>query len=250
MTTAAGVLGVLLVAAAPEVADRAAAAYEGKRWAEAAELFAEAYDEEPDPKYIYAAAQASRLAKDCAAAVPRYRTFLEVNDLPAAEADARENLEQCEAELDDEAATTTTTVGGDQADVLPILPQKIEDKDEDRIENTIGQPIEQPVEQPPPRRRWYADPLGGVLLATGVVGLAVGGGLYGQARADERTAEESGREPIYEERINRAATLSRVAIGLFAVGGAALLGATTRYAVVGTRDKRRRVAFGPRGLRF
>ena len=232
----------MLLVAAPEVADRAAEAYQDERWAEAAELFGEAYEQEPDPKYIYAAAQASRLAGDCAAAVPRYRTFLKVNDLPAAEADARDNLEQCEAELEDDDVPATVP----PAELDPVAPPAVLPTKPEPIE----QPVEQPVEQPPPGRRWYADPLGGVLLATGVVGLAVGGGLYGQARADERTAEESGREPIYEERINRAATLSRVAIGLFAVGGAAIVGATIRYAIVGTRDKRRRVALGPRGIRF
>lgn len=241
--TSAACLAVLLLSTAPEatVPERAAAAYQDERWAEAAELFAEAYEQEPDPKYIYAAAQASRLAGDCASAVPQYRTFLEVNDLPAAEADARDNLEQCEAELADRKGDATAPAESSDAEVPPpVLPPD-------------PGPAPEQVEQPPektPARRWYADPLGGALLATGVVSLAVGGGLYGQARTDERTANESEREPIYEQRINRAATLSRAAIGLFAVGGAAVLAASIRYALVGTRHRRRKVALGPRGLRF
>ena len=72
-----------------------------------------------------------------------------------------------------------------------------------------------------------------------MVALAIGGGLYGRAKADERSAMKATDVISYGERIDRAFTLSRAGVSVMIFGGALVVGGVVRWAVVAARTKRR-----------
>ena len=180
-----------------------------KRYDEASELFARAYQLEPSPLFLYARAQVERLAGRCEIAVVLFRDFLEAEDDPAARRPAEGHLEQCEK----------------------ILAEREPPPAEDP-------PEPDPVPPPPSPRPWYTDALGGALSASGVVVAAVGFGLYGRARVLENNADESDNVQDYGDTIERASTLSQAGLALVGIGGAVLLGGVIRYAVVGTKNRK------------
>jgi hypothetical protein len=89
-----------------------------------------------------------------------------------------------------------------------------------------------PEPPPPARVKWWRDPAGGALLGTGLAATAVGATLYGLsfARARDQPGET---EMAFEDRRQSVRSFSAAGITLLAVGGALLVGAIVRYAVVG-----------------
>jgi tetratricopeptide (TPR) repeat protein len=198
---------------------RGEAAFAEQRWDDAAEAFAEAYAADPDPRFLYAQAQAVRKAGDCRRAIELYAEFLETGPPEAAERGARDNMAECAQE-----------VAAEPAPVAQVEPEPVVE----------AEPQSEPPRSEDRDRRWYADPWGGALAGIAVAGLAAGGITYGLAKTDERAANRATTEVEYLDKIDRAAPLSRAGIVLFAIGGAALVGAVVRYAIVGARSKRER----------
>jgi hypothetical protein len=78
------------------------------------------------------------------------------------------------------------------------------------------------------------------LVATGVVGLGVGLGLYVQGRADERGAARAEDLQAFDDHALRAIRLNQAAIATLAVASGLAVAGVIRYAVLGRRDRRRR----------
>jgi hypothetical protein len=216
--SASSLLTLLLVAAGPapdDPARRAEAAFTAGDYEAAASAAAEAHVATGDPKYLYAQAQAERFGGRCDLAVEHYRSFITLVPSSDATLAAQDNIAECEALL---AAAPAP------APVEPLGPAEPE-------------PADEPVDAPRPRH-WARDPVGGVLVGAGVVVLGVGGGLYGQAKADERAAMRATDVVAYGERIDRAYTLSRVGVPVMIIGGALVVGGVVRWVVLARRNAR------------
>ena len=123
--------------------DRGLGLYTAKDYAAAVAELEAGYALDPRREFLFAEAQAQRLAGDCQRAVPLYQRFLAT--LPAAVQvnAAQVGLARC-------------------AQQLAITP-----------------PVQQPppMTPAPPPAPWYRDSVGGALLSGGVLGLGVGAGF-------------------------------------------------------------------------
>jgi tetratricopeptide (TPR) repeat protein len=205
-----------------QIAAEAEAAFEAKHYDEAAAAFADAFARQPHPGYLYARAQAERFGGHCREAIDHYREFIALAPGEGPVRDAQRNIDRCEEKL----ALEQPAPEPEPPPASPPPPA---------AETT---PARDPVDAAPRPRPWYRDPWGGVLTATGVAALAIGGGLYGRAVNDEKAARTADDVIVYADKIERASTLSRAGIAMFAVGGALTLAGIIRWAVVGARNRR------------
>ncbi|MEM6990310.1 MAG: hypothetical protein AAF721_07430 [Myxococcota bacterium] len=195
--------------------DRATAAYQSGDYEAASEALAEAYALEPEPELLYARAQMARLQGDCATAIDLYRAYLATN--AAKRADAEENLARCQA--------LAAVQNSAQKDAGP--PPEPEPAPEPEPEPEPG--------TPPPRPR--PDVVALALGGTGLMALAVGSALVPIA---VRQADNAGRLRVHDDYAAqyRSAVRSRNAgLAMLATGGALVIGAVIRYAVVRRRHR-------------
>lgn len=203
----------LHVPAAPSEShvERAERAYTQGNYADAAEAFGAAYAQDPRPRYLYAQAQATRLADNCADAVDLYQEFIDVADDPKAIDAAKTNHDRCEEEL----AT------------MPPPPPVVTAPTTD---STL-------VQDAPPHapRRWYQDPIGGALVGTGG-GLLVAGVVL-SALASQRSdrARDASDEGGFESQLEGAKRMNATGIVLIGVGAAAAVAGVVRWAMVARR---------------
>lgn len=226
-------LAPLLLFAAPsspargDAARRAEAAFDAGDYDAAAEAAAEAYVAEGDPIYLYVRAQAERFGGRCEPAIEHYRQFIEAVPRGEAAEAARANIAECEQVL-----ARAEPVPAPVAPLEPVEP-------EPPVET---EPDTEAADASDRGAHWARDPLGGALVGAGVVALAVGGGLYGRARVDERAAMQASNVVDYGERIDRAYTLGRAGLPVMIVGGALVVGGVVRWVVLARRSPRERSA--------
>jgi hypothetical protein len=188
--------------------DRGLAAYQAKDYATAVGAFEQGFALEPRREFLFANAQARRLAGDCRGAVPLYHRLLEMGP-PAVQASATQiALGRCAQQMAAEKRAP------------PPAP-------------VVVAPPAPPAAPPPP---WTHDRWGAALLATGVVGLAVGGGFLAASFAALPSVDAPTRSDYAGA---RSSADTRHAIGVVGlVGGGALVAAgVARYAWV--RHERR-----------
>jgi tetratricopeptide (TPR) repeat protein len=219
-------------AAEPEVEDAAAATmkpearalyehgltqYQAKDFAGAIDAFERGYAVDPRREFLFADAQARRLAGDCRGAVPLYQRFLET-DPPAVQASATHlGLSRCAQQM---------------AAEKPAPPP-------------VAMPVPAPPPPPPP---WTRDRAGAALLATGVVALGVGAGFLAASFAALPSAN-AGSYADYAAARDRAD--GRHAVGVVALvgGGAFVAAGIARYAWV-RHERRATLTIVPGGLAF
>jgi tetratricopeptide (TPR) repeat protein len=195
----------------------AVAAWKDKRWPEAADAFARAYELDPRPEYVFARAQALRFAGECEPAIAAYREFIDLAPPQAAIDEARGHIATC---------------GGVPEPAPAPAPEP-----PPRIEPTPV--VEPPPPSPEPPKRWWRDAAGHALTWTGVAIAATGGGLLGEAFARRRRGEQAGTEESYRDARRGGATLWNVGIPLLAAGGALVLGGIIRFVVVAHPPEKR-----------
>jgi hypothetical protein len=185
--------------------ERGLALYRAKDYAGASRTFEEGFARDPHREFLFANAQARRLAGDCRGAVPLYQRFLGMSPPPVQESATQIALARCAQQM----ATA-------------------------RVEPVATPPA--PVPPPSPPAPWTHDRWGAALLATGVVGLAVGGGFLAAEHAAQ-PADDLPSYGDYDSRRSRAETRLTVAIVGFVGGGALVAAGVARYAWV--RHERR-----------
>lgn len=189
---------------------RAEAYFQQQQYAEAAQAFAEAYEQDPKVSFLYARAQAERLAGRCDVAVQYYDRFLASGPPAEAAKDAKDNRARCTA-----------------TDPPPVPPPKVKPSAAD-----------EPVNGDRPRRKWARDAAGGVLVALGSVTTVIGASLIAFASTRDGTATSAPNEGEYLTRKHAARIQHRVGIAATAVGGAMLIAGITRWAVLASRERK------------
>jgi hypothetical protein len=220
-----------------EMVRRAEAAYLAKNWDAASRGFADAYAVDPNPDYLFARAQAERFAGRCNVALDIWDRYLTVETSAEAIAEAKTFRSYCESPSASTANSGTLAHPSTTAD--------------------------EPRTAPPSRVKWYRDPAGGVLVATGGVSAIIGGSLLGFAISRDRKAGGAATEGAYVDAKDAVEKPHRAGIAMLATGGALLVGGIIRWAVVARgkggrkrgdaslQSKASRVRLGPSlGLRF
>ena len=240
----------------------AQAAFEEEDYAAAARAIEAAYLIEPKDALLYPWAQAERQRGNCDAAVELYQRFIESDPGPDFVEAAQQNIDRCEEEsaadedmvvLDDEEDDFAGgAVVGAEDDTDDFLG---DDTEEDVAEEPLPEPDPAPVAAPtktddePKAKKWYADPLGGVLVGVGVVGIGVGAGLLGVASSSAGKVDDEESNEDYLAARDRATGLRNGGVAALSVGGALLLGGIIRYAVVAKKNKQRESASAATRLR-
>jgi tetratricopeptide (TPR) repeat protein len=170
--------------------DEGMARYAARDYRAAIRAFEAAYAVEPRREFLFADAQATRLAGDCPAALALYQRFLDTHPAaPQVEA-TRIAVARCEA-----AASATVAPSAPPVVVAPA---------------------------PPPPPRWYADRKGGLLVGAGLVGLGAGAALLSSAHAAD--SDDRGASTYDAFSTGRRSAVRRWGWGLgVGITGAALL---------------------------
>jgi tetratricopeptide (TPR) repeat protein len=202
----------------------AQAAFKAEDFDKAAAAVEAAYIIEPNPMLLYPWAQAERSRGNCAAAVELYQRFLDSDPPEAAATPARENMQRCQEQLDAAASELE----------LDVVDEVIEEDPEPEPE-----PAPVTKDEPPPSKakRWYADPVGGVLVGVGVVGVGAGAGLMGAAASRAGKVADEGSHSDYLDARDGATKLRNGGAIALSIGGALVIGGVVRYAIVAKQGK-------------
>jgi hypothetical protein len=200
-----------MTAAAQALYDQGLARYQAKEYAAAIRAFEAGFALEPRREFLFANAQARRLAGDCRGAVPLYQRFLEMAP-PEVQASATHiALARCAQQMATEKPPAPP-------------PPPVE-------------PVRPVVPQAPPPPPWTSDRVGAGLMIAGAAGLVFGGAFlvaaFSAQPADDGVA-------TWEAFDRQAATADRratiAAVGL-AGGGALVAAGVARYAWVRHRAR-------------
>jgi tetratricopeptide (TPR) repeat protein len=178
------------------------------KFAKAATAFSKAHAMEPRTDILFAWAQMERLAGDCDKAVELYRQLESAEDLGDADkAAVDDGLERCGATEEPEPEPPPAV------EPPPPPPPKI-------VTKVITR------DAPPP---WWADPLGGALVGSGVVLLGVGTGFLVVSISDSSAADDATTYEAHETLQSRAKSRRTIALVSMGVGAGLVAGGVVRY---------------------
>ncbi len=200
--------------------DQGIAAYQKSDWAAAAEAFAKSYAIEADVETLFAWAQAERQQDHCDKAIELYNKLLE-GKLP------EENKQ-----------VVTEKLGECKKIVAARTPEPLPETQPSEPEARPLPEVRPPDKGPEGKSRWK-DPLGGVLVGTGVVGLAVGGYFLSVAKGADSDAKAlakmGGTYSEVEDLNDKAESKGRIGVIAAIAGGALIVGGVVRYATRSTK---------------
>jgi tetratricopeptide (TPR) repeat protein len=189
-------------------------AYEAGRYDEAVAAFGKAYTLDPNPKTLFAWAQAERKGGNCPAAVKLFKRYLETNPPERSAQVAKGIVAECAlAEPEPKPAPDPVTADPDT--------------------KPTPAPVVRDTGTRPP---WYTDVVGDVLLGVGVAGLAVGGTFFFLSTKSQSDADDATTYGDYEDAIEKAKSQRTIGIIGLAGGGAFVIGAVIKYATRGKRS--------------
>jgi tetratricopeptide (TPR) repeat protein len=180
--------------------DRGLTLYQAKDYADAVTAFEQGFALEPRREFLFANAQARRLAGDCRGAVPLYQRFLEMAPPPVQKSATHIALARCAQQMAAERPPA------------PIV---------------VAPPAPPPAPPPP----WWHDRAGAALLGAGVVGLSVGGGFLWASFTGLPSASSDSHATYHAERTTADSRHELAVVGLVA-GGALATAGVARYAWV------------------
>jgi tetratricopeptide (TPR) repeat protein len=195
----------------------------------AIEAYEQALAIEREAKVLYLLGQAEFLRGDCRASVRYFKEVKTFEVSPAIEEAMRPYLAECAESLLESPET------------VPEPPPEPEPAKADEPPTPAPSPSPAARASDRPARRWYQDPLGDVLVVTGVLGAAAGAALLGVAYG-RRTGAQS-----YAELEGAASEIRtfRIAGGATLGAGAALaIGGFIRWGVVARRGRAPRGSVG------
>ncbi len=227
------VILVAIVGAALSLAPRAAAAdptageqlraegyghVERGAWDQAVRAYERAFAADHDPVSLYAIGRIHAQRGDCVRARDAFTRFLETNPPPRARASATAELDRCRP--------TPREAPPPFEPPLAIAPADTDDR-----------PPTPP--SPPPRRRSFLrDPLGGVLVTSGLVAGGLGGYFYLRARGELCADPCTISYQAFVDGNARAQTWRTGAVVAGGVGAALLVGGIARWIAVSGDDDR------------
>ena len=200
--------------------ERGLRSYAVGHYPEAIASFQRGYELQPRPEFLYALAQAQRMSGDCRGAVASYRAFLRTTPPERAAAPARQNLARCEELLASTPPPDAATPEVAPRQLPPSLPSPFEEK---------------PLPPPPP---WYRDRAGIALGAVGLAAAGAGAALWGVGEAGARSladATQYGQFAAHGGSADAYGNERLAGILCVAVGGALVVSAVGRFAVVARR---------------
>jgi hypothetical protein len=187
------------------------AAYGKQDYAGAAEAFGRSFGLEEDIETLFAWAQAERQAEHCDKAVELYRKLLSAKLPDANRQVVTEKMAEC----------------------LKIIAAKEPPPVEPTPDPEPPKVDKEEIRKPPPaaegKSRWR-DPLGGVLVGAGAIGLGVGGFFLVKshgAAADSKSATDHATALDLKD---KAKSQGQIGVIAAAAGGALLVGGIVRYA--------------------
>ncbi len=185
------------------------ALYGAKDYAGAIRELDAGYALDPRREFLFAEAQAYRLAGDCKSAVPLYKKFLDSEPDDVQVNAAHIALARCAEQMATAPAPPPSTKTPPIGTSAPVVPKP-------------GAPA--------PAAPWYKDTAGGVLLGAGVAALAVGTGFSFAALSARDDANQSAATySDFTSRWSTARERSQIAVGAFAAGAALAGVAIYRY---------------------
>ena len=213
---------------AKERLERGLAGYKAKEYASAIKDFRVAYALDPRSEILFAWAQAERMYGRCSQATKLYQRFLDSKPSKQQGEAARQGLERCKGQPD-----TTPLDPEDEPEAAPEPEPEVAPEPE---------PEPEPEPPPPPPKR-KVDGVGIGLLAAGVAVAATGAGLLGVAQGKASDLAEGA--PGYDEFADGAGQVRnlRIAGGVLAgVGSALLIGGVVKL-ITGRQQSRRDMSF-------
>lgn len=230
--------GLLSDAKAMEHFQAAQAAFNEGDYAKASQQLEKAFLIEPADALLYPWAQAERFAGHCEVAIDLYEKFLATDPSENFRVAAQENLQRCQEEIDKAnaaaaAAASAETEGEDDTKVEPIN-DGWDDVANSEAETNPGKKDDEPKKA----RKWYLDPVGGVLSGVGIAGVATGGALLGVASSRAGQVADEDDNQSYVDARRSATTLRNAGAAVISVGGALLIAGIVRYALLATKDSR------------
>lgn len=209
----------------------------------AARELEQAYALQPTPRILVGWAQAEKYAGNCGKSLELYDQYL-AGDPPTDEVErVQPFIDECRQQVEEQAPPSLVEPLPDATDEDPPA-----DVDDDASTSPGPDPAPAPARSDAKTRPWHRDPVGGALMGSGALFTAAGIGLIVSAEAAENRAENIRVHGEYEDALDSAILQARISYGLFAVGGALLVGGAIRYVVVARRAKRERnVAVLPAG---
>ncbi len=195
--------------------DEGIAAYQKADYAAAADAFGRSHQIENDVETLFAWAQAERQQDHCDKASELYQKLLE-SKLP-----------------DENKQVVSEKLGECKKIIAARKPEPVEPKP------TTPDPKPDPDPRPMPtnpegKSRWK-DPLGGVLLGTGVVGFAVGGVFLMSAKSADADAKKATNYFVIEDLNETAESKGKLGVIASVAGGALIVVAIVRYATHSTK---------------
>jgi hypothetical protein len=187
--------------------DRGLELYAARNYAAAVDEFQRGFAIDPRREFLFAQAQALRLAGDCARAVPLYRQFLDSEPPPLQTQAAGLGLDRC----------------GPQRSGPPLSPPPVLTPAQTPTPTpppTIGGSGPSPPEPP----RWWRDSWAGASLGVGVAALGVAFGFELASRHARDRAQSEPTEGQYDPVWSLAQQRRQIAVGAL-LGGAVLLAA-------------------------
>ncbi|MBI5479597.1 MAG: hypothetical protein HY906_12105 [Deltaproteobacteria bacterium] len=193
--------------------DAATRAFELMDYGQAAEALRAAHRVDPQPRFLYALAQAERLRGDCRAAIRAYADFLATSPPDWQARPARQNIARCQRQL--AAATPATRPPSPVATAATSHPAT--------------------AAAAPPRvvrfmpRPWYTDLVGNTLGVSGVVFLVTGAIVWAVGKDGIDQARAATGYDGFESRVLAGRTKERVGVAFMAAGGALVGAGVVRY---------------------
>lgn len=214
------ILLALALAAPNEAAVRAEKHFEAKEYEQAIEALRDAYATEPDPAFVFAEGSALQELGRYDEAIEVYERFLALAPPKEQAQKAFDRIQICRAALDEsEPESEPDPPPRPEPDPLPSQPQPI-DRDE-------------------PTRPWHRDLAGGVLLGVGLATAATGGALLGVGAGRRNAALDADTESDFRSGLRGTNAMQGTGVALLVTGGALVVGAIVRYAIVRRRSSSR-----------
>jgi hypothetical protein len=241
MLAAALVVGAVTAHAAPKKKDarahfdRGVAAYTKGDYAAAVEALGMSFAIEKDPETLFAWAQTERKLGHCPTAIELYKQLLTMK-MPAANKQAVQvQIRECSDIIAaDQKPNPDKTVDAKPVEQKHIEQEPVEPKPVEPVsvttESVETAPAQDVTVVQPEQRSWWKDPIGGVLVGAGAIGIGLGVVFIVQARAADSDKNQAASYPEYESLADRAESRGRLGVISLVAGGALALGGIAWYA--------------------